>query len=55
MGTVRQEKYHIRGPVMDFDSISFLISDLLLGWLLSDVKKPETSVNPNIGAKNDQT
>ena len=33
---------------MDFDSISFLISDLLFGWLLSDEKKLETSVNPSI-------
>jgi hypothetical protein len=40
---------------MDFDSISFLISDLLLGWILSDVEKPETSVNPSIqgGGKTD--
>jgi len=33
---------------MDFETISFFISDLLLGWLLSDTKKPETSVNSNI-------
>jgi hypothetical protein len=33
---------------MDLDTISFLVSDLLLGWLLSDTKKPETSVNSNI-------
>ena len=33
---------------MDFDSISFLISDLLFGWILSDVEKPETSVSPSI-------